>query len=365
MGGMICTFCLDDERRRSDVIRGIGMNCHKKMSTKKCVPLDVWYWPQIDERRLWIPRYDFGLGRFGSVIALCIFRWVFGLYFLITAIMLGNRWFFTYLTWCGYLMNMSYLLASAALGTTALVMRHKNLNGAKIEFKNSKSPIGYPDFLYFHAIRLIQQIFAISVSFEIVITVMYWSLLWPYRPADADALYLYDNVDIHGIGALIMVIELIIGDHRVSLHDRFSIGLLGAAIIYAIINAISSLVNAPVYPILTWRKSSDALLVIGVIAFVIVVFFLSSLLTWGLDVCSSRCFRANSKAPLSAHPPSNASASTDWLAETEEFTDADLAPYFIPCTSCARCTEGATGATAIVDDASSTGASKQEQNGSI
>ena len=332
------------------------------MGTTKCINLESWYWPVIDQRRLWIPRFDFGIGRYGAVVVLTTFRWVFGIYFLISMIMDGNKWFFTYLTLCGALLNTSYLIGAAALGTTALVCRDLNKHGSKIEFKNDKSPIKYPDFLYFHAIRLIQHLYAISLSFEVVICVLYWALLWPLKPNVADpSYYLYQNVDIHGLTALIAVVELIIGDHRVSFHDRFSITVLAASIIYAIINAISSVAHAPVYPILTWTKPSDALLVIGVIAFVILVFFVGSLITWGMDECLSRCF-GQKKPSIPPTLPNKPEVSLDWLAETEELSDAALSHYFIPCTSCCRCTEAATGPDIVPkNDNESVGASKPEQ----
>ena len=97
------------------------------------------------------------------------------------------------------------------------------------------------------------------------------------------------NILIHGLVAFPPLVEIIMC--ATHLHDTLALPLLGAAIGYLIVNVSFSRAVSPVYPILTWSRPSDAILVIGTLLFLQGGFFAAAALSTSVGRCarSSSC----------------------------------------------------------------------------
>lgn len=130
-----------------------------------------------------------------------------------------------------------------------------------------------------HVHRITTALLAIAVSFETVVVILYWVLLYRGVPVDETAaLYFGRNCLIHGIVMIPPWVEVLAGSHR--LHNQLSLPLLAATISYLIVNVSWTRAVRPVYAILTWQYGSDAIIVIGTMIAVQGFFFLAAALSW-------------------------------------------------------------------------------------
>jgi hypothetical protein len=85
-----------------------------------------------------------------------------------------------------------------------------------------------------------------------------------------------DNIESHGIKFMLIWLDLLFSSQR--LPDSLVALTFGCALVYLCINAAVSLSTYPVYGILTWRAAGTATIAIGALVFVVVTFFLASLI---------------------------------------------------------------------------------------
>jgi len=143
---------------------------------------------------------------------------------------------FVYLTHWNALNVMIYV--NLALVVTVLV--HKDPPSAAAPLLSSK--LGILSHLFFE----------LSSLTATVVALLYWVALYPTEnphPQEYDA---FLNVTVHGIYALMMLVELFLSSQvLVQFH---LIGMLFYTLAYLIVNAIETLLDRPVYNILTYKS---------------------------------------------------------------------------------------------------------------
>ena len=235
-------------------------------------------WPPTDIRRGWLPRFIF-CGSTRRIAALHLLSWraLCGICMLIAALYAWGSsvdtneaaFYLSYLTYQSLWINLTYFLMASILGLDAI-------RASSTSHRLCKT---FASRITAH--RILSSLLAIAVSFTSVVVVIFWTLLYKLFTTEQKALYLTANIIVHGIVLLPPWIDLIVGATR--LHFRTFIPVIIAAFFYLIINCIVSLTVHPVYSILTWRMSSDVIIVLGVFFVLFVAYMGAASIAVGVE----------------------------------------------------------------------------------
>ena len=171
--------------------------------------------------------------------------------------------FLSYLTYESLWLNICYFLLASILGADALLAsptRRRLLQHAGRA----------------RAHRVLGALLAIAVSFEAVVVVIFWVLLYPAMTATQQREYMVGNVLVHGLVLVAPWVDMVLGATR--LHFRTAALVVLAAAAYLAVNAAVSRLVRPVYFILPWGQdtAADALVVAGVLLVLAVVFLIAA-----------------------------------------------------------------------------------------
>ena len=269
----------------------------------------------LDRRRLWSPRFI----THPHSRALFLFWRVFSCVYCVgvscfNAILVHGPAYMTYLTVHSVWVTTFYFFLALLC---ALLVRAFPSLGAGPRFEPLSLSCGYNVGAWAAAQRALIILFAIAVSFELVVVTLYWTLLAQSQPDD---IHRWDNVESHGIKLVLIYIDLLFSSQR--LPDPLFVVPLGSGLIYLCVNVGVTLSSGhPVYSVLSWRDAGSAVIVIGALIFLVAAYFLASLVAHVRDRFAAR-LRTNhgcAEGADDAHPA--------------EFDD-DSAP--LPCASCRR-----------------------------
>jgi hypothetical protein len=236
-------------------------------------------WPPTDIRRGWLPRFIFcGSTRRIAALHLLFWRALCGICMLIAALYAWGSsvdtneaaFYLSYLTYQSLWINLTYFLTASILGIDAIRASSSTRHRLCKTFASRIT-----------AHRILSSLLAIAVSFTSVVVVIFWTLLYKLFTTEQKALYLTANIIVHGIVLLPPWIDLVVGATR--LHFRTFIPVVIAAFLYLIINCIVSLTVHPVYSILTWRMSSDVIIVLGVFFVLFVAYMAAASIAVGVE----------------------------------------------------------------------------------
>ena len=251
--------------------------------------LDAWLWPVVDVRRAWTPRFTAGcLSRAASRRSLLAWRalsasWMLGVQLWAWGRSLKPDFHLAYLTHDGMWLNIAYFCVSVGLTLTAAAPGAAGC--ACTVSRDSSSAWGRRVRL--HAHRLAQVLLAVALSWETIIVLLFWVLLFRGTPdGEEPGLYYFSNVVIHGSVAVHPWVDLVVGSN--TLPDRLSLPVLGASVLYLLLNLGVSRSLRPVYPVLTWTRGGDAVLVLGTLLLILAVFFAGAWVAHALERCSRR-----------------------------------------------------------------------------
>ena len=122
--------------------------------------------------------------------------------------------------------------------------------------------------------KLAVFLFETSLTFEVIITIFFWAVLFPDQDTAFDP---FDFID-HIAPFLILVIEYSMNRIPFSMrHMPLSLALL---LVYGIVNMCYSLVTGdPVYPVLTWLDVESYVIAVILLAFEAFLYWLFVKLT--------------------------------------------------------------------------------------
>jgi hypothetical protein len=132
---------------------------------------------------------------------------------------------------------------------------------------------------------------------------LYWTLL--FKASDAagwTSVHWWLDVSVHGVAATTMLVDLALGANRPHPQHVALLAAIGA--VYCVVNAAVSTTVAILYPVLTWRDGSSAVLVIGALVAVVAIFAGLGAAAWARDRLATRVGAAAKAggAPLAATP---------------------------------------------------------------
>lgn len=100
----------------------------------------------------------------------------------------------------------------------------------------------------------------ITSSVPLIVTIVYWSLLWEKDTQKSDPTYLILDVQIHGINSIVALLDQVFDPNPMRPHHF--IHPVTFLIIYGVFSAIHyGAGGEPVYPFLDWQKPGPTLLV--------------------------------------------------------------------------------------------------------
>lgn len=126
-------------------------------------------------------------------------------------------------------------------------------------------------------------LFSIATAVELVVVFIYWVLL---AEPHYTILSTWNNAENHGVRFATMWLDMLLSAQR--LPDVHVAPLVLLAILYLCTNATISILVGQVYSIIDWRKSSGAVPIIGVTAFVFASFYIAALVVSLRDVLAAR-----------------------------------------------------------------------------
>jgi hypothetical protein len=141
-------------------------------------------------------------------------------------------------------------------------------------------------------VRATQVLFTIALCYEIVIVVLYWSLLSPQFHSPRGWA---KDVNAHAIMMCGVAGDLLVGSGR--LLDRHSLVLLAATLIYLVWNVGITFTDAALYPVLQWDGAGSAILAVGAVLFAQAVFFFVGLVAIARDALTRRINATPSQDP--------------------------------------------------------------------
>lgn len=115
-------------------------------------------------------------------------------------------------------LNILYFISAAIMSAWAV---YHDAKGAA----NYYSPSTNSAFQFF--VRMNHALFAIIISFEPTVVVLFWALLYG---GHGNTIYYFSNVSAHGMVAFFPAVDLALGNH--TLPDNMSTIVLSAGIIY-------------------------------------------------------------------------------------------------------------------------------------
>jgi hypothetical protein len=272
----------------------------------------------LDRRRLWSPRFvthSYSRALFLSwrvfacayVVSVSVFN----------AILVHGPAYMTYLTVHSVWVTTSYFLLALAC---ALLVRAFPSLGAGPRLEPLSLSRGFYAGAWAAAQRALLVLFVIAVSFELVVVSLYWTLL---AQAQRDDLHRWDNVESHGIKLLFIYVDLLFSSQR--LPDPLFVVPLCSGLIYLCLNVGVTLSSGhPVYGVLTWHDAGSAIIVIGALIFLVVAYFVASLIAHVRDGCASRL------------RGSDGGVAAGVGADDAHPADFDDDPAPLPCASCRR-----------------------------
>ena len=246
-----------------------------------CGRADAWLWQPTDYRRAWTPRFTCGCSPAASVRALFAWRCFSFSWMLAVQVWVWSQqappnagYHLSYLTNDSMWLNISYYLTAIILSVDAFSsVKAKQPSG---DDGDPQSRI-YAKLARLHAHRMASVLLGIAVSWETVVVILYWALLFPAsNPGSGEARdrFFFQNIVIHGTVVLHPWIDVACGSLR--LQDRTILPVLSAAVVYLFMNLGVSKTIRPPYPILKWERGSDAILVLGTLLAIVVFYYLAA-----------------------------------------------------------------------------------------
>lgn len=241
--------------------------------------VDAWLWPSVDFRRAWTPRVTCGLspavcGRALLGFRVCSFIWMFVVQVREWARSPAPEFQLAFLTNDSMWLNILYFLTVSAL----------TIHAAAVCGAAPRSRIARAVLVHGH--RLSSTLLGIAVSWEVVVVILFWAMLYTGTGGRNPQDYYSSNVLIHGLVALPPLVDVLCGS--VILHDRYLVIIVVAAFGYLLVNLGVTRSFRPVYPILKWNRGSDAILVLGAVAGVVLVYSAAAAVAGALEASARR-----------------------------------------------------------------------------
>jgi hypothetical protein len=194
--------------------------------------------------------------------------------------------------------------------------------------------------------RATQLLWTLAVTYEPVIVVLYWLLL---RQQFVDPVDTYRNAQAHAVVAVLLYADFLLLS-SLRLIDRQALFVLAASTVYLLWNIIYTFTVRFVYPVLKWDGAGSAILAIGALLFLQLVFFAvtgplglardavaaryNGTVHIGVGCCCCRC--SGVVAAITAPPPSDSPS-----LYPRTFLDDTIAFPGSSCVDC--CKAGAAG----------------------
>lgn len=312
---------------------------------------DAWWdWARFDHRRLWTPRFvgSFPLER--AVFITLFLRTILAGYIFAEVIFdratsrSDDEKYLSYLTVHGIILVAVYFLGATLIGWVVYSQRNSptiisSSSGAGLFLPSQCKEPHMLKYAWIGLVRATQLIWSLALTYQLIIVVLYWVLL---AQNFSDPVEVYKNVESHGMKfAYIWADYLFLSSNR--LVDKHGLFVLLSGFAYLLWNIQYTFTRGPwVYPVLTWRGPGSAILAVGTLAFVMIVYYLIAMpLGMVRDKAAARVNGIDRQVLSTC-----ACCSTDLLPLRAPFSAERAALYplhfldeklALPCSSCTGC----------------------------